>query len=455
MYIMMYTPLLFTKESEKQMDEIRQYTGLVVGQIREKLTVAGLLPLREQAKVSTKILEDRLQNLLPQLMEETGFDMWIVAGSETNEDPVMWTLVTPDTLYARRCNALIFYRNPEDGSMKYLSWMAGGEMSNYYENVGTSKDTFLEVVQRVCDRLNPKKIGININSDLGGFCGGLSAWLYLELQKLTEPYKKALCPAGRLSTRWLETMTEEEKKVMAHLTEVTEDIMRAFYSRELIKPGVTTVQDVMWWIKDVMARCELNFWFAPHLDYQRQVAEGEEMNMWAPQAEIQEGDILHCDIGVNLKHIRVMTDRQWMAYLRKEGEEHAPLGLQNLIARGNLFQDLVCEEFRVGHTGEDVFFRSMEKARNAGLKPMLYCHGLGTFGHGAGPIVGLYDCQEGGFPRGDLPVGYSSTHALELQHAAPLPEWGNQEIHIMLEEDINITDEPHYFGHRQTEIYEF
>ena len=139
------------------MEELRQYTDSVVEMIRGKLVNAGLLPLRAQAEVSKTILKDRLQNLLPQLMEETGFDMWIVAGGETNEDPVMWTMVTPDILYARRCNALIFYRDPADGHMEYLSWMCGYEMLEFYEEIGTSKNSFLEVIQMACDRLQPKK----------------------------------------------------------------------------------------------------------------------------------------------------------------------------------------------------------------------------------------------------------------------------------------------------------
>lgn len=143
-----------------------------------------------------------------------------------------------------------------------------------------------------------------------------------------------------------------------------------------------------------------------------------------------------------------------MCYLKKSGESHAPEGMKQLFKKCNDFQDMVCEGFLVGKTGNQVFHDGIEKAKSAGLRPLLYTHGLGTYGHGAGPIIGLIDMQEDIYPRGELTVGYDSTHALELQHIAPLPEWNNQEIHMYLEEDVQIKEKPHFIGKRQTELLE-
>ena len=441
------------------------YEDTVVEQLRMKLTEAGLLPLQAQSQTALEILEERLEIYLPKFMEETGIDMWIVAGHETNEDPIMWTMVVPDILYSRRQSALIFYRDPSNGHVERMSWMLTYNMSKYYTIIGTPKDSFSQIVEEQARRFNPQKIAININSELGGFCGGLSAWMYKDLmENLSEEYRNRLVPAGPLSTKWLEVMTPKEMDVMKVLSSVTEDLMRDFYSRKLIVPGKTTPNDVRWFIKNVISRCEMNFWFPPHIDYQRAGVSGDS---YGPSAKkngkvqksymdtpIEEGDLLHCDIGVNLRFIRVLTDRQWMCYVKKSGEEHAPEGMKKLFTMCNQFQDLVCEGFHAGKTGNEVFREGIEKAKNAGLKPLLYTHGLGTFGHGAGPIIGLIDMQEDIYPRGELKVGYESTHALELQHIAPLPEWNNQEIHMYLEEDVHITDKPHYIGKRQTQLME-
>lgn len=441
------------------------YEDTIVEQLRGKLLKAGLLPLQSQSKIALEILEERLETYLPKFMGETGIDMWIVAGHETNEDPVMWTMVTPNILYSRRQSALIFYRDPSDGHMERMSWMLGYDMAKYYTIIGTPKDSFSKIVEEQACRLNPQKIAVNINSELGGFCGGLSAWMYKDLtENLSEEYRARLVPAGLLSTKWLEVMTPKEMEVMKVLSSVTEDLMRAFYNRKLIVPGETTLNDVKWFVKNVISRCEMNFWFPPHIDYQRAGNTGDfygpsdkkQEKEQKPYSDtpIEEGDLLHCDIGVNLRFIRVLTDRQWMCYVKKSGEEHAPDGMQRLFAQCNQFQDMVCEGFHAGKSGNEVFKAGIEKAKNAGLKPLLYTHGLGTYGHGAGPIIGLIDIQGDIYPRGELKVGYESTHALELQHIAPLPEWDNQEIHIFLEEDVHITDKPHYIGERQLQLME-
>ena len=53
----------------------------------------AVLSVRKQAEVIDSWLEDRMQNLLPSLMTETGIDMWIVMSREYNEDPVIRTLL--------------------------------------------------------------------------------------------------------------------------------------------------------------------------------------------------------------------------------------------------------------------------------------------------------------------------------------------------------------------------
>ena len=53
----------------------------------------AVLSVREQAAVIDTWLEDRIQQVLPTLMTETGIDFWIVVSREYNEDPVIRTLL--------------------------------------------------------------------------------------------------------------------------------------------------------------------------------------------------------------------------------------------------------------------------------------------------------------------------------------------------------------------------
>ena len=73
---------------------------------------AQVLPEREQSRVVDEILNERFNVLLPQLMERTGIDMWVIISREYNEDPVLKTMLPSTWLSARRTTMLVFYNDP-------------------------------------------------------------------------------------------------------------------------------------------------------------------------------------------------------------------------------------------------------------------------------------------------------------------------------------------------------
>ena len=73
---------------------------------------AQVLSLREQARVMDELMGDRLNNLLPVLMEKNKVDMWVLISREYNEDPVLKTMLPAEWLSARRRTILVFYNNP-------------------------------------------------------------------------------------------------------------------------------------------------------------------------------------------------------------------------------------------------------------------------------------------------------------------------------------------------------
>src|SRR6187399_1450568 len=81
---------------------------------------SGLLRLRAQADLRNAWLRERLDTLLPELMERTGFDAWIVDAREYNEDPVIMTLLPEPAMAARRRAILLFHRRA-DGSVERLT----------------------------------------------------------------------------------------------------------------------------------------------------------------------------------------------------------------------------------------------------------------------------------------------------------------------------------------------
>jgi hypothetical protein len=66
----------------------------------------------------------------------------------------------------------------------------------------------------------------------------------------------------------------------------------------------------------------------------------------------------------------------------------------------------------------------------------VYTHPIGTHGHGAGPLIGLWDYQDGVPGRGDAKVIPSMWFSIELQATTPVPEWNNQPVRSAQEEDV-------------------
>jgi hypothetical protein len=92
---------------------------LVSGLSAQPIVPSTILNERERARVVDEILEDRFDNLLPQLMRREGIDMWVIIAREYNEDPVLKTMLPSTWLSARRRTIIVFFDlGPEKGLEK-------------------------------------------------------------------------------------------------------------------------------------------------------------------------------------------------------------------------------------------------------------------------------------------------------------------------------------------------
>ena len=108
---------------------------------------------------------------------------------------------------------------------------------------------------------------------------------------------------------------------------------------------------------------------------------------------------------------------------------------------------------KAGRTGNEILAAALKQAKDEGLRPSIYTHPLGVHGHAAGPIIGLWD-QQGGVPGlGDFPLFEDTVHSIELNVTATVPEWGNQDVRIPLEQDAAFTRTgARFLDQRQTEL---
>lgn len=413
-----------------------------------------LLPLRAQLEVRNRWLKERLDTVLPALMAREGFDMWIVAAREYNEDPVIMTMLPEPSMAARRRTILVFARNA-DGSVDRLTLDRYGFGDYYQKGWDPAKEDQFACLKRVVAERKPQRVGLNIADDFA-FGDGLSHSEHGRIiEAMGRNYARRVQSAERLCVGWLEWRIEPELTVYPGLIELGHALIAEAFSSRVIQPGITTSDDVVWWFRQTMHDLGLRAWFHPTVEIQ---APGLGFDAPAGGAGgnrrklILPGDLLHCDVG--FYYLGLATDHQQHAYVLQPGESDAPAGLKAALADGNRLQDLHMQAMRVGQTGNEVLAAALAQAKNEGIAPQIYSHPIGYHGHAAGPVIGLWDQQEGVPERGDYPLFDNTCYSIELNVTKPVPEWGDQVVRIALEEDAALTGgEMRWLHGRQTEFH--
>ena len=407
----------------------------------------SILPIKDRTALQDRWLKARLETVLPDLMRREKIDMWVVICREYNEDPVYLTLVPADSLSARRLSILVFFDKGAEGVEKISvgRYPIGTLYQAAWQPDKTRQDQW-EALARVVKDRNPKRIGID-ESEIFAFGDGLSASLKAGFLKALGPgWANRVGSAERLAVGWLERRTAEELEVYPHIAAVAHAVIAEAFSPAVITPGVTTAEDVEWWMWERIRSLKLDTWFPPSISIQRP-REKE-----AGDRIIRRGDLLHCDMGID--YLGLKTDHQEHAYVLRPNEEGAPQGLKAALGAGNRLQDILLAEFGEGRTGNEVLASALRKAKEAGLKPSIYTHPLGVHGHAAGPTIGLWDHQEGVPGQGDYPLYYDTCYSIELNTKVAVAEWDGQEVTIALEEDAAFTrGGPWFLDGRQTSLF--
>lgn len=392
-----------------------------------------VLTPRQRVAPENQVLTERLEQLLPKLMTESDLDMWLVINREYAEDPVYFTLVPQPTFAARRTTMLLFNRKADGGIEKlsvnryplgspYDSAWAGGNLQQQWQALAA------EIVKR-----DPKKIGINV-SEHWPVADGLTAGLHQQLLKtLPAEYHNRLVPAEKLVVRWLEQRTAAELELYPQVVSLARAVIAEAFSNKVITPGVTSTDDVAWYIRERFEQLDLPVWFMPYVNLQREGQACQADNPFCGSSGIiQRGDVLHTDVGIC--YLKLCTDTQEMAYVLKNTETDAPAGLQAALATGNRWQDLLTAEFKTGRSGNEVLAATQKVAAKAKINHSIYTHALGFVGHAPGPTIGMWDNQGPTPVQGDWPVYANTAYAIEGNIKQAVPEWQKQLVQIKLEQ---------------------
>lgn len=388
-----------------------------------------ILPLRERARVQDAWLAERLDTIVPRLMREQGFDMWVLIAREYLEDPVMTTMLNATSMRARRRTILIFY-DPGGGRpierLTVSRYGLGGLFRPSWDPT-VQPDQFARLATLVRER-NPRRIAVNVSPNTA-FADGLTHSQYREFTAALSPrFRARVVPTDELAVGWLETRIPAEMARYPEIVRIAHAIIAEGFSDRTIRPGTTTAADLQWWYRERIAALGLDTWFHPSVAiFRRGAAEPLEGDV-----AIQPGDMLWTDFGIT--YLRLNTDTQQLAYVVRPGERDAPAGLRAGLADANRAQNLLLASFRTGRSGNQILAEALAATRAAGLNATLYSHPLGYHGHGAGASIGFWDNQAAD-PRGTHRLRPDTAWSIELNARRAVPEWDGQEVEFRLEED--------------------
>ncbi len=294
---------------------------------------------REQADVMRGFLLQRFERILPELMRQHGIDMWVVITREYNDDPVFRSMAPLTTYASRRRTILVFHDRGADRGVERLS-IGRFDYDKLYtvcpppttasgpacarcstsDSPGSSPSTRRAPSLTPTDSRTPSTTHSSPRSD--------------------RRMPRRLTSAEPLAVDWLERKLPEETVAYREAMAIAHAIIREAFSSKVITPGVTTTDDVMWWMRQRVADLGLGQWFQPTVDLQRQGGRTSDSRV------IQRGDLLHCDFGI--VYLGFSTDTQHNAYVLKDGETEAPAGLRDGQRRGGRLQDIVFTHARAG-----------------------------------------------------------------------------------------------------------
>jgi Metallopeptidase family M24 len=428
---------------------------------------------REQAEQQQRWLKRRMETVLPALMRKHKVDLWVIPMREYNEDPVFSSIVSPTTFAARRRTIYVFHdkcaaagtADPGDGSCIERLALGGTSQGGVYREYRAKKtidnpvggrqaelwgDSQWLLLKEVLEERKPRNIAINV-SRTHAFSDGLTAG---ELEGMTtmlgKPWVDRFTRAELLPLELIATRLPEEEEFYGRLTKYVHDLVARMFSNEVITPGTTRTQELVWWWRQQLNDAGLTTWFQPSVAIQRK---GSLPELLGDNPVIEAGDVLWCDVGITA--LGLNTDTQHNGYVLRDGESEPPAGIRKALATSNRLQDILFEETRPGRSGNDVLRGTLAKLKAEGIMGTMYSHPIGKHGHGAGPLIGLWDYQEGVPGRGDAPVIPNIWFSSELQTTSPVPEWGGQPVRIAQEEDfiVGADGKPRWAYKRQSEFH--
>jgi Xaa-Pro aminopeptidase len=390
--------------------------------------------------------------LILDLMRRHNIDMWIIVNEEFHDDPLT-QYIAPPRPYTGNRDIFLFIDTGKSLRKIAVTGYAEENVQRFFESENDPKPAD-QVLPALYTQYHPVHIGLSM-SGKRGVERSITHDSYLYLAKTMGPGAEAhFVPATDLIEEYLDTRIPGEFSTYKTLVELTDQLTRRAFSNEVVTPGKTTVGDVRRWLYDQMGFYNVTTWFQPDLRLQRKgrvpLASRGFLAVEPESTVILPGDVLHLDFGITCMGLN--TDWQKEAYVLLPGQTDAPSGLKHALANTNTLQESLMTHSRPGRLAGDVYNDILADMKAEGIEAKVYSHPIGNQGHGLGAGLDGRAAQASAAEAKRLRNG--SYLSIELNSATPVPEWGNQKVYVMEEDDAYLTEDGFKtFLPRQTSFY--
>ena len=390
-------------------------------------------------RLANQIRLDKFDLILPEVMRENKIDMWIIMNREGNFDPLYSFLGEG---YVGHTGYYIFTDTGKPRIERSVLGIEGHllEESKAYDYFGSESE-----LKDFVSKRDPKRIGLNISKDIGG-ADGLS---YSGRQELAEilgsKYEVRFVSAEKLYSDFRSRHVNTELAAFAEAGDYSYRIAEQALSNDVITPGISTLEDVAWWMKEQLFKNNLTSSFGMPSVY---VTGPSGIEATSSDRIIQRGDILMLDWGVG--YIDYYTDMKRMAYVLKPGEKEVPASIQQAFDQAIKVREIVTSTIKPGVTAQqtmDNVYKALEANGFLHMKEfnkpssenktdvMIGCHSVGDWGHGTGPSIAHFNPVQ-------LKYTLKPTNLLSIELFAytSMPEWGGKKLRIPLEDDAVVTE---------------
>ena len=309
--------------------------GLLSAALASSQEDGRILDARARYETLNLIRNDKFDLILPGAMRDNDVDMWIHVIRLGNQDPLELDL-------GAEFGTFVFSDRGGDRIERALlgGFGRGPGIRDAYDIFGSPGDLRSMVQER-----DPQTIAINMSSWIG-VADGLSHTDFLRITEELGPYAERLVSSEQVITDFRVRRVEREIAAFSTAGEITRRLEERALSNEVITPGVTTREDVAWWVQERLLEMGLRSSFgisSPGILYSAAADEGG-----GRSNVIRRGDFLSYDMGV--RYLNFGTDFKRHAYIMREGETEIPDFIQHAWDRGYYARQVIKDNIKVGRT---------------------------------------------------------------------------------------------------------